>query len=123
MINLSMMKYLDSVGPPLIPLILAVSSLFLNTRKCSRLGTRGRYDSVDDMHQEGRPFISLLMITLAVIQFGTSLALVIVAYLMLGETMDMVIYGMWGLAWVIYFNSNLAFNDNVSCIANVLSRQ
>lgn len=91
---------MDSLGPPLIPLILALCSLFVNIRKCSRVGFRNRYESLEELNQ-GRPFISLLMITLAVIQFGTSLALVIVAYLVLGETMDLLIYSMWGVAWVI----------------------
>jgi hypothetical protein len=84
------MEYLDTVGPPLIPLILAVSSLG-NIRKCY-LGS-----------EPDKPFISLLMITLAVIQFGTCLALVIVAYLVFGDSVDMIVYSMWGLSWVRSF--------------------
>jgi hypothetical protein len=92
-------RYLDSVGPPVIPFVLAVSSFFLNVRKCSLSGARGRYDS-DELHQDARPFVSLLMMTFAMIQFGTSLALAIAAYLMLEETLDVFIYAMWGSAWV-----------------------
>jgi hypothetical protein len=93
---------MDSVGPPVIPFILAVSSLFLNVRKCFRCRARGRFDSVDESHQERRPFVSLLMMTFAVIQFGTSLALAVAAYLMLENTLDVFIYSMWGFAWVIF---------------------
>jgi hypothetical protein len=90
---------MDSVGPPLIPMILAVGSLCINISKYTRFRSRNRYDPIE-VHFESQPFIVLLMITLAMIQFGTALALIIVSYLVMGESMDMLIYSIWAAAWV-----------------------